>query len=301
MNAISVLVTGASGQVGRDLVDVLNGRTPPGGDAAFRPDGLEVHAGEFDVAAFARVDLDVTDARATQRVLESTSPDVVVNLAAYTAVDRAQGDVASCEQVNRDAVATLSQQCRQLGSHFVTISTDYVFDGTKGSPYTELDATNPLNVYGSSKLAGEAACDSRDSIVRTSWVMGVRGANVANLVAERVRRGETVRFVDDQLGTPTSSADLARALVTIVRERPRGLWHVANSGVASWFDVASHVARCVVGSVELVQAIATSDLTPTPAAVRPPRSDLATDKWCDQGWLALPPWSSAISRLLADR
>jgi dTDP-4-dehydrorhamnose reductase len=296
-----VLVTGALGQVGVDLVDCLRALTAPGADPTFQPDGRPVRDGEFSVLALGRHDLDVTDAAALARALAMSRPDVVVNLAAYTAVDRAEVDVAACTALNTDAVATLSRECAAVGAHLVTISTDYVFDGTKGAPYVEADGTNPLNVYGRTKRDGELACSSADTVVRTSWVMGVRGRNVAHVVAERVARGEPVRFVDDQVGTPTLSADLARALVSLVRERPGGLWHVANAGAVSWCDVAREVARLVTGSDALVTAITTDELAPRPAARRPARSDLATERWLAHGLTALPSWSAGLARLVADR
>jgi dTDP-4-dehydrorhamnose reductase len=298
MSAVRVLVTGCAGQVGVDLMDTLSGLTPVGGDDQFQPDGEDVDSGEFEVLGLTRHDLDVTDRDAVRRALEAARPDVVVNLAAYTAVDRAEVEVPECYAVNATAVEAFSVAAREVNAHLITISTDYVFDGEKGSAYVEGDEMNPLNVYGASKRAGEMKCTPRDTIVRTSWVMGARGKNVMHLIAARARAGEHVRFVDDQTGTVTLASDLARALVTLVRQRPGGVWHVANTGATTWFEVARFAGRRLGRGGDFVTPIATSDLDPAPLAARPPRSDLCTEQWAAHGWLALPEWQRGVERLL---
>lgn len=298
MSATRVLVTGARGQVGVDLVDILSGLTPPGADRHFQPDLVSVRDGEFDVTACGHRDLDVTRPESVHAALEKYEPHVVVNLAAYTRVDQAESDESACDAANHLGPALLTIACERAGSHLITVSTDYVFDGEKGSAYVEGDPPDPLNVYGATKLAGERACTAQDTVVRTSWVMGVRGQSVAHVVAERVRRGDAVQFVTDQVGTVTVAADLARVLVTFVRERPGGTWHIANSGAVSWFDVAREIARAAVGSDALVAATTTAERVPAPAARRPARSDLDTTKWCGSGFAPLPAWREAVGRLV---
>ncbi|MFI5036482.1 MAG: dTDP-4-dehydrorhamnose reductase [Acidimicrobiales bacterium] len=296
--AARVLVTGAGGQVGLDLADVLRGDTPPGGDPGFQPDDRPVDGDEFAVLALTHHDLDVGDAEAARRAVAVAQPDVIVHLAAYTAVDRAEGDAGECFRVNAGGTATLSEAAREFGAHLIAVSTDYVFDGEKGSAYDEDDAPDPLNVYGASKLAGERACRPEDTIVRTSWVMGVRGRTVVKVIARRARSGETVRFVTDQTGTVTLAADLARALATLVRERPGGLWHVANPPATTWFDVAHFVGARLGRPDGFALPIVTAELSPAPAARRPRRSDLATGRWTSRGWRALPDWRDGVARLL---
>lgn len=300
MSTVRVLVTGAAGQVGVDLVSTLRGEVPPGADARWQPDGLAVGSDEFDVLGVTRHELDLADRDAITRVLRLTKPDVVVNLAAYTAVDQAERDVEVCYAVNATATGLLSEACAALGAHFVTISTDYVFDGEKGSGYREDDVPNPQGVYGASKWAGEQRCRVQDTIVRTSWVMGVRGKSVVHVIANRAESGSTVRFVDDQTGTVTCAADLARALVTVVRERPGGVWHVANEGTTTWFDLARFVGRELGRGDEFATPITTAELSPAPLATRPRRSDLVTAKWRSR-WAALPDWHEGVARLLRDR
>jgi len=295
-----VLVTGASGQVGVDLVDVLGGVTPLGGDDTFQPDDRSVRSNEFDVVGLTRRELDVTDRDAVLRSLRNVRPDVIVHLAAYTAVDRAEGDVEACFAVNELGTASMSLGALDVGAHLITISTDYVFDGMKGAPYVEFDEPHPLSVYGASKREGELRCSSSDTIVRTSWVMGVRGKNVVHAIAERAMSGENVRFVDDQMGTVTAASDLARSLVTLIRERPSGVWHVANTGATTWFEIAAYVGSLLNRSEGFATPIATSELSPAQLALRPARSDLDTEKFA-ASWSALPPWRDALARLVTDR
>jgi dTDP-4-dehydrorhamnose reductase len=295
--ATRVFVTGAAGQVGVDLLDTLRGVTPLGGDTSFQPDAKPVGESEFEVLGLDRHDLDVTDRDAVLRSLRASRPDVVVHLAAYTAVDRAEEDVERCFDVNERGTQNLSLGAHDVGAHLITISTDYVFDGTKGAAYLEDDETGPLSVYGASKREGERHCVADDTIVRTSWVMGVRGKNVVHVIAGRAASGATVRFVDDQMGTVTAASDLARSLVTLVRERPGGLWHVANSGATTWYDVAAHVGTLLERGDDFATPIKTSELSPTPLATRPARSDLDTGKFTSS-FAALPAWRDAVARLV---
>ena len=295
-----VLVTGAAGQVGVDLLDVLDGATPPGGDGSFQPDGRAVARDEFDVLALSRHDLDVTDRDAVHRAVQAARPDVIVHLAAYTAVDRAETEETLCFAVNAAGTESMSLAAKENDAHLIAISTDYVFDGNKGGAYVEGDATNPLNVYGASKRAGELLSSSDDTVVRTSWVMGVRGKNVARVIAERALSDQSVRFVNDQTGTVTVASDLARALTTLVRERPGGVWHVANTGTTTWFDVAHFIGEILGRDEGFATAIATSELDPAPLATRPIRSDLSTEKFAS-AWTALPQWRDGLTRLIRDR
>jgi dTDP-4-dehydrorhamnose reductase len=293
-------VTGAGGQVGVDLVDVLRGFTPPGGDAAFQPDGRVATPEEFEVLGLTRRELDVTDRDGVLRSIRAARPDVIVHLAAYTAVDRAEEDAAACFEVNEQGTESMSLAASEVGAHLIAISTDYVFDGTKGSAYVEYDDPHPLSVYGASKREGELRCSPRDTIVRTSWVMGVRGKNVIHVIADRAMSGANVRFVNDLKGTVSAASDLARSLVTLVRERPSGTWHVANPGATTWFEVASYVGGLLNRGEEFATPISSSELSPTPLALRPVRSDLNTEKFASN-WAALPEWRDAVARLVVDR
>lgn len=298
---IKVLVTGAAGQVGVDLLDVLAGVTPPGGDATWQPDGEAIRPDEFSVMGLTHHDLDITNEAAVHAAVAMVRPDVVVHLAAYTAVDRAESDEDACFAVNARGTGYLSDAAHAAGAHLIAVSTDYVFDGQGSVPYRESDATGPLGVYGRSKLAGEQLCRPEDTIVRTSWVMGVRGKNVLHVIAQRAAAGEPVRFVTDQHGTPTFAADLARGLATFARRRPGGVWHFANRPTTSWFDVATVAARAAGAPDGFVTPIVTSELTPTPAATRPFFSALSTEKWEAAGLAPTPDWHDALQRFFRDR
>ena len=295
-----VLITGAAGQVGVDLVDVLGGTTPLGGDPGFNPDSSPVTKDEFEVLGLNHHDLDITNRDAVMKAVETAKPDVIVHLAAYTAVDKAETDRDNCFLVNAQGTESLSLAAKENGAHLIAISTDYVFDGNKGSAYEVDDPTNPLGVYGASKLLGEQLCSDADTIVRTSWVMGVRGKNVLHVIADRALSGENVRFVDDQTGTVTVASDLARALVTLVRTRPGGIWHVANTETTTWFEVAKFAGEVLGRGNDFATPIKTSDLSPAPLATRPVRSDLSTTKW-NSSFQPLPNWHDAVTRLLNDR
>jgi dTDP-4-dehydrorhamnose reductase len=297
---VRVLVTGAGGQVGVDLVDTLHGVIPPGGDGGFSPDEHPVASDEFEVLGFNHHELDVADRSAVMSAVGATRPDVIIHLAAYTAVDRAQAERDQCFSVNAVGTESMSLAALEVGAHLICVSTDYVFDGTKGSAYFELDATNPLNVYGESKRAGEQLCSNDDTIVRASWVMGVRGKNVVHVMAERALAGESVRFVNDQMGTVTAASDLSRALVTLARERLGGIWHVANSEPTTWFDIATYVGEVLGRSTDFATAISTAELSPAPLAIRPARSDLSTEKF-SRSWSPLPDWHDGVARLVRDR
>ncbi len=299
--ATRVVLTGAAGQVGLDLLDTLRGLEVPGASRAYWADARPVADGEFEVLGLTRHDVDMTSPELLRHAIEMTRPDVIVNLAAYTAVDRAESDVATCRAVNDIAVGVLSEAAEAVDSHLITLSTDYVFDGTKGAAYVEDDSTGPLNVYGATKLAGERRCSPLDTIVRTSWVMGVRGQNVLRAIARRAASGERVRFVAEQTGTVTTAADLAHALVALVRARPGGTWHVANAGATTWFDVAAHAGACLGRAQDFAEPIDTAELSPVPAAQRPARSDLSTERFTGAGYAAPPDWHDAVARLLAAR
>lgn len=293
-----VLITGAGGQVGHDLCTVLSGVIPPGGASTSLLGGAPVSAGEFDVIAADRSMLDVTDREAVSSFVASCSPEVIVHLAAYTAVDRAEADPEGARRGNEVATANVSASADATGAHLIAISTDYVFAGDLGRALDERDATNPLSVYGATKLAGELACTSGATIVRTSWVAGAAGRTVLNLAADAATSGRELAFVDDQVGSLTNAADLAAGLVYFIRNQPGGLVHVAGTGSASWFEVIAHAVEAAGGSRAQVRAISTAQLDPPPAATRPAYSPLISVRSAELGFRPLPEWQDGVSRLV---
>ncbi len=294
-----VLITGAGGQVGTDLALVLAGVVPAAGAATALLGADPVREAEFEVAALARTQLDIADAQAVTSAIAAHRPDVVVHLAAYTAVDRAEADVEGATAVNETGTRNIVAAAESIGSHVVYVSTDYVFAGDLGREMVESDATGPLSVYGATKLAGELACRPTDTIVRTSWVAGLSGRNVIHLAAASARDGRALRFVDDQVGTLTSSADLAAGLVAMIRRRPGGVFHVAGSGSASWHEVITHAVVEAGGSAGQVTPISTAELDPQPAATRPAYSPLVSERLIEIEGVPLPRWQDGVARLVA--
>lgn len=298
MSPTKVLVTGAGGQVGADLTMVLSGSIPSAGKATGLLGAHSVTVGEFDVVALDHSGLDVTDATECSSLFRAAAPDVVVHLAAYTAVDKAEGDPEGAARVNATGTHNVATACEEVGAHLIAVSTDYVFAGDLGRELDEEDPVHPLSVYGATKLAAERSCGPDATIVRTSWVAGLSGRTVVHLAVAAATSGRELRFVDDQVGTWTSSADLAAGLVQMIRERPAGLVHMAGHGAASWFDVIREAVVLAGGSAAQVAPIATSDLDPQPAATRPACSPLVSRRLSAFGGQPLPEWQDGLERLV---
>ena len=288
-----VLVTGAGGQLGHDVAQVLAGTTPAGGrpPASATPFATEVLAADHRR-------LDVADRSGVLSVFEALRPDFVVHCGAWTAVDACESDPERAFTVNAVGTRNIAEAARRQGSHVVYVSTDYVFDGTSDRPYVEWDRTNPLSVYGRSKLGGEQELDPSATVVRTSWVCGFQGANMARTVLRLAGGSGPLRFVDDQRGSPTFTADLAGALVMLGRERLPGVFHLTNDGVTTWFGFARAVLEAAGGDPGRVEPIATADLDPPRPAPRPANSALDNQAWRALGMPCLPAWQDGLERLV---
>ena len=212
------------------------------------------------------------DARAVDRIVSSIRPEVIINAAAWTEVDACESDPSRAHRDNAFAVRVLADACGRSGAHLVTISTDYVFDGTKDEPYHERDEPNPQSVYGASKLAGEREAGPGATIVRTSWISGIGGHNMVRTVLGLLDSHPTLRFVDDQVGHPTFTADLAPVVAELAVQKRSGTYHVTNQGAVSWFEFARAVAEVAGADPDRVEPIKTVDM-PRPA-VRPANSRL---------------------------
>ncbi len=286
-----ILVIGGSGQLARALAEAAGGR-------ALRVVG--------------RPECDFDRIAALPSLLAAAKPTLVINAAAHTAVDKAESDAAAAWRANRDGPAVLAAYCQAAGIPLIHVSTDYVFDGGKGAPYVEDDATNPTGVYGASKLAGEravlAAC-ARSIILRTSWVYAATGRNFVLTMLNLARTRDHLRVVADQKGCPTLAADLAEAILGIAdilardgwQNRFAGIYHAAGTGETTWHGLAT-TAITRAGTFgqpqpKLIEAIATADY-PTPAR-RPTDSRLDCGKLARVFGLRLPPWEAALDRTLA--
>lgn len=251
-----VLITGAGGQVGRELVDAFT------------------LGGHHEVIAVDHRTVDVADRDSVLGAITSTRPDAVVHPAAWTAVDACESDPDRAFRVNALGTRHVADGARRVGAPVFYVSTDYVFDGTKTGPYDEFDPPAPASVYGASKRAGERELDPGSTIVRTSWVCGFHGANMVKTILRLAGEHETLSFVDDQRGHPTFADDLAGMIRRLVVDRRPGLFHVTNQGAVSWYEFARDVLVAAGLDPERVHPVATADLQPPRPAPRPANSVL---------------------------
>jgi len=250
---VRVLITGAGGALGRDLVSAFAGH---------------------EVVAAAHEQLDVSDRDAVLQVLGASAPDAVVHAGAWTNVDGCELDPDHAFAVNALGTRHVVEGVRLVGARVCYVSTDYVFDGHANQPYVEWDATNPVSMYGRSKLGGEHELGPEDTLVRTSWVCGRWGKNFVKTIFERARSGQALTVVDDQHGCPTFTEDLAEMIRRLVVERRPGVFHVTNQGPTTWFALAREVAELAGLDPEQVQPITTAELDPPRPAPRPAYSVL---------------------------
>jgi dTDP-4-dehydrorhamnose reductase len=305
---LRVLVTGGNGQLGRDVRDVLAGAVPSGGVPAADLDGSllpPVSPDDFEVLATDIDTLDLVDRAAVHAAVEGFGPDLVLHGGAYTAVDACESDPDTAFAVNAMGTRHMAEAATTAGAHIVYVSTDYVFDGTATRPYVEWDRPAPQSVYGRSKLGGEdeirAIAGPSGTIVRTAWVSGAHGANMVKTVL-RVA-GSTpdgiLRFVDDQHGCPTFTADLARAIVRLGTDRRPGTFHVTNQGETTWFGFVRATMAAAGFDPARVEPISSSELDPPRPAPRPANSRLDNAALRLSGLPAMPPWEDALARLVA--
>jgi dTDP-4-dehydrorhamnose reductase len=253
-----VLVTGAGGQLGHDCVSVC------------------AAAGD-DVIGCDHASLDVTDRDQVLGAITSFRPDAVIHCAAWTAVDACESDPDRAFASNGLAVRWVAEACHRTGAHLVQLSTDYVFDGALDRPYHEWDAPNPTSVYGASKLAGEHEArllGHQAAIVRTSWVCGQHGSNMVRTVLRLIDQQPTLAFVDDQIGNPTFTADLAPMLRRLAVDRRGGVYHLTNQRAVSWFGFVCEIVAAAGRDPAMVTPITTLDLLPPRPALRPANSRL---------------------------
>lgn len=277
---MKILVTGASGQLGKDLVNIL--------------------ANEHDVVGFGREELDVTDLDVTKAQVQSIQPDAIVHAAAYTAVDRAETEIDEAFRVNAVGSRNVAVAAEEISAKVCYISTDYVFDGTLDRPYREYDPVGPRSIYGQSKLAGEVLTQSllsRYFIVRTSWVFGLHGSNFVKTMLKLAAEGKSLQVVNDQRGCPTYTVDLAQFIKDLIVTDQYGVYHASNTGDCTWFEFAEEIFKQAGLSVTL-NSCTTSEF-PRPAP-RPRNSVLDDLAKRTNGFQQMPAWQDALSRFLQE-
>ncbi len=280
---MKILLTGKNGQVGWELARAL------------------VPLGE--VIAFDRMGLDLAEPDQLVAAVRSVRPDVLVNAAAYTGVDRAESEPDAAYAINAAAVAILADEAKRVQALLIHYSTDYVFDGTKDTPYIEEDHPNPLNAYGRSKLAGEQAIHDIDGahlILRTSWVYSARGKNFLLAIRRLLHEEKELRVVSDQIGAPTSAGALAQGTAELLSRHgvaalggARGVYHMTAGGFTSWHGFATEIARLERPDAPARIAPIASSEYPTPAR-RPGNSRLSNEKLLRRFGVALPKWGACL-------
>jgi dTDP-4-dehydrorhamnose reductase len=279
---LRILVTGTQGQVARALVQC--GYNSP----------------HIEIVAFGRPELDLEKLESISAAVARSRPDLIVNAAAYTAVDKAETEPEKAYSINRDGAAAIAKSANQLGVPLIHLSTDYVYSGEKTEPYLESDGTGPLGVYGESKLSGEvavvAACPGA-IILRTAWIYSPFGNNFVKTMIRLGRERSVLKVVADQLGNPTSALDIARAILFMAPQvyGKSGVFHLAGTGSCSWYEFAREIfeqCKPYGGSWPKVEAITTSDY-PTPAK-RPSNSRLDTSAFKNTFGHSLPCWQTGL-------
>ncbi len=284
-----ILLTGINGQVGHALLPKL---------------------AAYQVVALSRHELDLSNQDEIRRVVSGIKPNLIINPAAYTAVDKAESEPELAYAINAEAAQILAEEAAKLGAALIHFSTDYVYDGAKASPYLESDAVNPVGIYAKSKLAGEDAIRAvglPHLILRTSWVYGATGKNFLKTILRLAAERDSLRIVAYQIGAPTSSESIANAALKLVehwqtaQENQSGIYHLTNAGETSWHGFSCEIVNeynslgiepALKTSMENIAAIATADY-PTPAA-RPANSRLDNTKLKQTFGIALPTWQQAL-------
>lgn len=276
---MKVLITGANGQLGHDVVLELKrrGHTPVITD---------------------REEMDITDRESVNEFMENVMPEAVIHCAAYTAVDKAEEDVAACRLINADGTRNIAEACARINSKLMYISTDYIFDGEGERPWEPDDkVTVPLNVYGQTKYEGEIAVREnveRFFIVRIAWVFGINGSNFIKTMLRLGRQNGAVKVVNDQIGSPTYTEDLAVLLCDMIETDKYGCYHATNEGFCSWYDFACEIFKAA-GMDNVTITPVSSEEFPVKAK-RPHNSRMSKDKLDANGFKRLPAWQDAVKR-----
>lgn len=275
---MKVLVTGVNGQLGHDIVEECQKRN--------------IEAIGVDVK-----EMDITDADQVNAVITETKPDAIIHCAAWTAVDKAEDEVEACRKVNRDGTKHIVDVCEKLELPLMYFSTDYVFDGQGEEPWNEYDERHPLNVYGKTKYEGELEVErlKKHFIIRISWVFGINGSNFIKTMLRLGKERKEVSVVNDQIGSPTYTYDLARLCVDMIQTKEYGTYHATNEGICSWYEFACEIFK--QAKMDVIVHPVDSTQFPT-RAVRPKNSRMNQTELDKHGFTRLPSWQDALERYL---
>ena len=279
---MKVLVTGVKGQLGYDVVRELQSR----GHEAI---GVDIE------------EMDITDETAVSRVMEETAPEAVIHCSAFTAVDRAEEEQELCYKVNVEGTENIAKMCQKLGCKMLYLSTDYIFSGEGQRPWEPEDTPSPLNAYGQSKYQGEVALRQyvdKYFIVRISWVFGINGNNFIKTMLRLGKENGAVKVVDDQIGSPTYTFDLAKLLVDMIETEQYGAYHVTNEGICSWYEFAKEIFQ--EANMKEVTVIPVSSEEFPVKAKRPKNSRMSKEKLVQNGFSLLPSWQDAVKRYIKE-
>jgi dTDP-4-dehydrorhamnose reductase len=293
-----ILVTGAGGMLGSDILATLSGK-----HELFGVD-LKSPANKSPEVAFQV--LDITNTKDTYEQITKINPELVIHTAAFTDVDGAESKPELAFQANAIGTRNVALSCQRFDAQMIYISSDYVFDGTKTTPYVEYDQPNPLGIYARSKYWGELYTQwllNKFIIIRSSWLFGRNGRNFAQAFLSQVKNQHNLRVVSDQVGAPTYTLDLAAAINDLISVQEQvgtglyGIWHITNSGKCSWYDFAQEILKQIKNTAS-IEAISTAQLErPAP---RPRNSVLDNSNWRLQNFASLPPWQDALRRYLRE-
>lgn len=278
---VKVLITGVTGQVGHEVL------------VAFQKE-------EAIIFPATRMEMPLEKPHVCEKYIENVEPSVIIHAGAYTKVDKAEEEKELATIINGESTKAIARSAAKIGAKLIYLSTDYVFDGTGNTPYEIDNITNPLNVYGKTKLLGEEYIKSimqKFFIVRISWVFGKHSTNFIRTMLDLGKREKKISVVQDQIGSPTHAKDLAKLLVSMAQSEKYGIYHATNEGFCSWYDFAKFIFSETHLKVDL-QPILTSD-RPT-KAVRPKNSRLSKNSLLKNGFSLLPPWEDATQRYLAE-
>lgn len=281
---MKIFVTGVKGQLGHDVMDELARR------------GIEAVGVDVE-------EMDITDGEACRRVITEAGPDAVIHCAAYTAVDAAETNMELCRKVNAGGTRNIAEVCRELDIKMMYISTDYVFNGQGTRPWQPDDERQPLNAYGQAKYEGELAIEellTKYFTVRIAWVFGVNGKNFIKTMLRLGKENGAVSVVDDQIGSPTYTYDLARLLVDMIQTDRYGRYHATNEGLCSWYEFAVEIFKQAGMDDVKVTPVSTAEYTAMypNQAKRPMNSRISKEKLSENGFERLPDWKDALGRYL---